>query len=72
MEYFNKSPRIGTFIPTEKAVNVNSTIFGSPNMTNEKTVVMRLGKSHTLANLQLNSHALAELNQIRPSFNLHN
>jgi hypothetical protein len=58
MEYFNKSPRIGTLSTADKAGIVNSAVFGSPNMTDEKTVVMGLGKNRTLANLQQNPHAV--------------
>jgi Pyridoxamine 5'-phosphate oxidase len=58
MEYFNKSPRIGTLSTAGKAGNVDSAIFGSPRMTDGKTVVMGLGKNRTLANLQQNPHAV--------------
>jgi Pyridoxamine 5'-phosphate oxidase len=58
MEYFNKSPRIGTLSTADKAGNVDSAIFGSPRMTDGKTVVMGLGKNRTLANLQQNPHAV--------------
>jgi hypothetical protein len=58
MEYFNKSPRIGTLSTANKVGNVDSAIFGSPRMTDEKTVVMGLGKNRTLANLQQNPHAV--------------
>jgi hypothetical protein len=57
MDYFNKSPRIGTLSTADKAGNVDSAIFGSPRMTDEKTVVMGLGKNRTLVNLQQNPHA---------------
>jgi hypothetical protein len=58
MEYFNKSPRIGTLSTADKAGNVDSGVFGSPRMTDERTVVMGLGKNRTLANLQQNPHAV--------------
>jgi hypothetical protein len=58
MEYFNKSPRIGSLSTADKAGNVDSAIFGSPRMTDEKTVVMGLGKNRTLANLRQNPHAV--------------
>jgi hypothetical protein len=58
MDYFNKSPRIGTLSTADKAGNVDSAIFGSPRMTDEKTVVMGLGKNRTLVNLQQNPHAV--------------
>jgi hypothetical protein len=58
MDYFNKSPRIGTLSTADKAGNVDSAVFGSPRMTDEKTVVMGLGKNRTLANLQQNPNAV--------------
>jgi hypothetical protein len=58
MDYFNKAPRIGTLSTVDKAGNVNSALFGSPRMSDEKTVVMGLGKNRTLANLQQNSNAV--------------
>jgi len=58
MDYFNKSPRIGTLSTADKAGIVDSGVFGSPRMTDEKTVVMGLGKNRTLANLQQNPHAV--------------
>ena len=58
MEYFNKSPRIGTLSTADMAGNVDSAVFGSPRMTDEKTVVMGLGQNRTLTNLQQNPHAV--------------
>jgi len=58
MDYFNKSPRTGTLSTADTAGNVDSAIFGSPRMTDEKTVIMGLGKNRTLANLQQNPHAV--------------
>ncbi|MDT8357570.1 MAG: pyridoxamine 5'-phosphate oxidase family protein [Methanomicrobiaceae archaeon] len=58
MEYFNKSPRIGTLSTADKAGKVDSAVFGSPRMTDEETVVMGLGENRTLANLQQNPHAV--------------
>jgi len=58
MDYFNKSPRIGTLSTADQSGNVDSAVFGSPRMTDEKTVVMGLGKNRTLANLQQNPHAM--------------
>ena len=58
MEYFNKAPRIGTLSTADKSGNVDSAVFGSPRMTDEKTVVMGLGENRTLANLQQNPHAV--------------
>ena len=58
MEYFNKAPRIGTLSTADKVGKVDSGVFGSPRMTDEKTVVMGLGKNRSLANLQQNPHAV--------------
>jgi hypothetical protein len=58
MDYFNKSPRIGTLSTASKNGNVDAAVFGSPRMTDEKTVVMGLGKNRTLKNLQENPHAV--------------
>jgi hypothetical protein len=58
MEFFNKSSRIGSLSTADKAGNVDSAIFGSPHMTDDKTVVMGLGKNRTLSNLQQNPHAV--------------
>jgi len=58
MDYFNKSPRTGTLSTADNAGNVDSAIFGSPRMTDEKTVIMGLGKNRSLANLQQNPHAV--------------
>ena len=58
MDYFNKSPRIGTLSTADKAGNVDSAVFGSPHMTDEKTVVMGLSQNRTLTNLQQNPHAV--------------
>lgn len=58
MEYFNKSPRLGTLSTADKAGKVDSAVLGSPRMTDEKTVVVGLGKNRTLSNLQQNPHAV--------------
>jgi Pyridoxamine 5'-phosphate oxidase len=58
MDYFNKSPRIGTLSTASRVGKVDAAVFGSPRMTDEKTVVMGLGKNRSLANLQENPHAV--------------
>jgi hypothetical protein len=58
MDYFNKSPRLGSLSTSSKKGIVNAAMFGSPRMLDEKTVVMGLGKDRTLANLQENPHAV--------------
>jgi hypothetical protein len=58
MEYFNKPPRAGILCTADKSGKVEAAVFGSPFMTDERTVVMGLGKHRTLANLQENPHAV--------------
>ena len=58
MEYFNKAPRLGTLSTADRSGKVDSAVLGSPRMTDEKTVVVGLGKNRTLANLQQNPHAV--------------
>jgi len=58
MDYFNKSPRIGTLSTASKKGNVDAAVFGSPRMVDEKTVIMGLGKDRSLQYLQENPHAV--------------
>jgi len=58
MDYFNKQPRIGILSTASKDGKVDSAIFGSPNMIDEKTVVVATGKNRTFANLQENPYAI--------------
>lgn len=58
MEYFNKSPRLGTLSTSSKDGLVDVAVFGSPRMIDEKTVVMATAKNRTLANLQENPNAV--------------
>ncbi len=58
MEYFNKQPRLGTLSTADKNGKVNSAYFSSPQMVDEKTIVMGLGKNRTFANLQENPMAV--------------
>jgi hypothetical protein len=57
MEYFNKQPRLGTLSTAGKDGQVNVAYFGSPRMTDPKTVFMGLGNNRTLANLKENPWA---------------
>ncbi|MCP1716216.1 hypothetical protein J2T58_002092 [Methanocalculus alkaliphilus] len=57
-EYFNRQPRIGTLSTANREGRVDSAVFGSPMMTDEKTVVMALGKGRTLDYLNENPHAV--------------
>jgi len=58
MDYFNRSPRIGTLSTASKDGRLDSAVFGSPRMTDEKTVIMGLGQNRTLQNLQENPWAV--------------
>jgi hypothetical protein len=58
MEYFNKQPRIGTLSTASKDGKVDVAVFGSPHMTDGKTVVMGLGKNRSLSYLQQNPYAV--------------
>jgi Pyridoxamine 5'-phosphate oxidase len=58
MEYFNKQPRLGTMSTSNKNGQVNVAYFGSPQMIDEKTVFMGLGKNRTFSYLQENPHAV--------------
>jgi len=58
MELFNKRPRIGALSTANKKGEVNVAVFGSPQMIDENTVVMGIGKNRSLANLRENPHAV--------------
>jgi putative heme iron utilization protein len=57
MEFFNTQPRLGALATATRDGKVNVAYFNSLQMTDEKTVVMGLGKNRTLANLQANPNA---------------
>ncbi len=57
MEMFNKRPRIGTLSTADKKGNVNVAVFGSPQMVDEETVVMGIGKNRSLTYLKENPKA---------------
>lgn len=57
MDYFNKQPKIGVLSTASKDGKVDSAVFGSPNMIDEKTVVIATGKNRTFSNLQENPYA---------------
>jgi hypothetical protein len=58
MQYFNKQPRLGTLSTAGKDGKVDVAYFGSPHMTDEKTVLMGIGKNRTFTNLQENPNAV--------------
>ena len=58
MEYFNKGPRLGILSTSSKDGRVDSALFGSPRMIDEKTVVIATRKNRTFANLLENPNAV--------------
>ena len=58
MEYFNKQPRLGVFSTSNNDGMVDSAVLGSPQMMDDKTVIVALGKGRTFANLQENPNAV--------------
>jgi hypothetical protein len=58
MELFNKRPRIGTLSTANKKGEVNVAVFGSPQMIDENTVIMGIGRNRTFRNLQENPKAV--------------
>jgi hypothetical protein len=58
MEYFNKQPRLGVISTSSKDGLVDCAVYGSPQMIDEKTVIVALARGRTFANLQENPHAV--------------
>lgn len=58
MEYFNKQPRLGVISTSSKDGKVDSAVYGSPQMIDEKTVRVALARGRTFANLQENPNAM--------------
>ncbi|MFZ0450932.1 MAG: pyridoxamine 5'-phosphate oxidase family protein [Desulfatiglandaceae bacterium] len=58
LEIFNKQPRIGTLSTANVQGDVNVAVFGSPQMIDENTVVMGIGKNRSYGNLQENPKAV--------------
>ena len=58
MEYFNRQPRLGVISTSGKDGRVDSAVYGSPQMIDEKTVMVALARGRTWANLQDNPHAV--------------
>jgi hypothetical protein len=52
MEFFNRSPRIGTLSTANRNGEVNVAVFGSPQMIDENTVIMGIGRNRSFRNLQ--------------------
>ncbi|MEW6664629.1 MAG: pyridoxamine 5'-phosphate oxidase family protein [Thermodesulfobacteriota bacterium] len=58
MELFNKRPRIGTLSTADGKGEVNVAVFGSPQMIDENTVVMGIGRNRSYRNLRENPKAV--------------
>jgi hypothetical protein len=58
MEIFNKTLRIGTLSTANKKGEVDVAVFGSPQMVDENTVIMGIGRNRTFRNLQENPKAV--------------
>jgi hypothetical protein len=58
IEYFNKQPRLGCLSTANKEGKADVAILGSPQMVDEKTVIMSLRNNRTFANLQENPYAV--------------
>ena len=58
MELFNEKPRIGSLSTANRKGEVNVAVFGSPQMIDENTVIMGIGRNRTFGNLQENPKAV--------------
>jgi len=57
-EYFNKQPRLGVISTSSKDGKADCAVYGSPQMIDEKTVIVALARGRTFANLEENPHAV--------------
>ena len=57
-DYFNKQPRLGVISTSSKDGTVDCAVYGSPQMIDEKTVIVALARGRTFANLEENPHAV--------------
>lgn len=57
-EYFNKQPRLGVFSTSSKDGKVDSAVYGSPMMIDEKTVTVAMAMGRTFSNLRENPNAV--------------
>ncbi len=58
IEYFNKQPRLGCLSTANRDGKTDVAILGSPQMVDEKTVIISLRNNRTFANLQENPYAV--------------
>ncbi|NNG01090.1 MAG: pyridoxamine 5'-phosphate oxidase family protein [Desulfobacteraceae bacterium] len=57
MKMFNRQSRIGVLSTANKNGEVNSAVFGSPQMLDRETVIMAIGNNRSYRNLQENPKA---------------
>jgi len=58
IEYFNKQPRLGVISTSSKDGRVDCAVYGSPQMIDEKTVIVAFARGRTFENLQENPNAV--------------
>jgi len=58
IEYFNKQPRLGVISTSGKDGTVDSAVYGSPQMIDEKTVQVAFARGRTFSNLLENPNAV--------------
>jgi hypothetical protein len=58
IEYFNKQPRLGVISTSGKDGTVDSAVYGSPQMIDDKTVQVAFARGRTFSNLLENPHAV--------------
>jgi len=58
IEYFNRSPRIGVISTSGKDGAVDSAVYGSPQMIDDKTVQVAFARGRTFSNLLENPNAV--------------
>ena len=58
IEYFNKQPRLGVISTSGKDGAVDSAVYGSPQMIDEKTVQVAFARGRTFSNLLENPNAV--------------
>ena len=58
IEYFNKQPRLGCLSTADRNGKIDVAILGSPQMVDERTVIMSLRDNRTFANLRENPYAV--------------
>jgi hypothetical protein len=52
MEYIDRQPRIGSISTADREGNVDVAVIGSPQMTDERTLIVGMGVNRTPENLR--------------------